>query len=234
MIQLKDITFAYTDKTVLDHVDFRVDDGQFVGLIGLNGAGKSTLLKIVMRLKKPQRGTIVDTFQRRSFVSQVTSTSDLLFPATVQEIVSLGLKWRPFSFLTKADKRKIQEALDAMGVGSFAKRSIGELSGGQQQRVRLAKALVGEPDLLILDEPTTGMDEDGRKEFLALIERMHRQRRMTIVLVSHAKEELREVDVLYRLRDGRIVREEGNCPIHEENRPVDRGGDSIPIDPSAS
>lgn len=215
MLDLKDITFAYTDKIVLDHVDFHVDEGQFVGLIGLNGAGKSTLLKIIMRLKKPQKGKILDTFKRRSFVSQVTSTSDMLFPATVMEIVSLGLKWRPFSFLTKKDRQKIQAVLDTMGVGDLKNRSLNELSGGQQQRVRLAKALVNDPDLLILDEPTTGMDEDGRKDFLSLIERMHRERNMTIILVSHAKEELKNVDTLYRLKNGEIIKEIGDCPIHD-------------------
>lgn len=215
MIDLKDITFAYTDKIVLDHVNFHVDDGQFVGLIGLNGAGKSTLLKIIMRLKKPQKGTIIDTFKKRSFVSQVTSTSDMLFPATVKEIVSLGLKWKPFSFLTKNDEKKIRQILETMGVKDLENRSLNELSGGQQQRVRLAKALISNPDLLILDEPTTGMDEDGRKDFLSLIERMHTERNMTIILVSHAKEELRNVDSLYRLHNGAIIKEIGDCPIHD-------------------
>lgn len=216
MIDLKDITFAYTDKTILNNINLHINDGQFVGLIGLNGAGKSTLLKIILGINKPQAGKVTDTFKKKSFVSQLTGNSDFIFPATVTEVVSLGLKFKPFSFITKEDKHKIKDMLTTMGIDKYANSSTSELSGGQQQRVRLAKALISDPDLLILDEPTTGMDEDGRKEFLNLIEGMHTKRNMTIIIVSHALEELKNVDSLYRLHEGKIIKEEGDCPIHEK------------------
>lgn len=215
MLELRNVTFAYTSKIVLKDVNLKVDDGEFIGLIGLNGAGKSTLLKLMLGINKPQSGEIENTFKRRSFVEQVTPTSDKLFPATVEEIVSLGLGYKPLHFTTREDKKKISETLEAMGVKGCEKKSMGELSGGQQQRVRLAKAIVSNPELLILDEPTTGMDEDGRKAFLSMIEDMHKKNHMTIIIVSHALEELKSVDHIYRLHDAKIIREGGDCPIHE-------------------
>lgn len=217
MLELRNVTFAYTSKIVLNDVNLKVDDGEFIGLIGLNGAGKSTLLKLILGINKPQKGEIINTFTKKSFVEQITPTSDKLFPANVEEIVSLGLGFKPFHFITKKDKQMISETLNLMGIEGCEKKSLGELSGGQQQRVRLTKALISNPDLLILDEPTTGMDEDGRRSFLELIERMHSERNMTIIIVSHAVEELKNVDHIYRLHDARIIKEGGDCPLHETN-----------------
>lgn len=215
MIELKDITFAYSDKAVLNNVNLTIEDGQYVGLIGQNGTGKSTLLKIILCLEKPQKGIVENTFRKRSFVSQVTTTTDYLFPATVFEIVALGVKWKPFGIIGKKDKERIHEALKMMGVDDQSKKSMGELSGGQQQRVRIAKALVENPDLLVLDEPTAGMDEAGKKEFMEIIEKMHEENKLTIVMVSHDRCELKDVDLIYGVRDGKIVEEKGNCPIHD-------------------
>ena len=185
MIDLKDITFAYTDKTILNNINLHINDGQFVGLIGLNGAGKSTLLKIILGINKPQAGKVTDTFKKKSFVSQLTGNSDFIFPATVTEVVSLGLKFKPFSFITKEDKHKIKDMLTTMGIDKYANSSISELSGGQQQRVLIARALCATESLLILDEPVTGLDPAVTRELYEILEKLNKKEHTAIVMVTH-------------------------------------------------
>lgn len=208
MIEMDDVYFSYGKKPVLNGVSLSVHNGDFVGLIGNNGAGKTTLLKVMLHLLKPLSGTVHDDFRRSSFLTQVTNTSDLVFPATVKEVVSLGLKNRPFSFMTRKDWAKVDAALDQMGVRDLANRAISELSGGQQQRVRLAKALVNQPDLLIMDEPTTGMDICSRKSFFDEVEKLREKHGMTVVLVSHFYEDLALATRIYLLKeDGKVYPE---------------------------
>ena len=204
MIELKNVYFSYGKQTVLDNVSLHIANGQFVGLIGRNGAGKTTLLRIVLKLLRPQSGTIVDDFARRSFLSQVTGSGDLVFPATVKEVVSLGLKWKPFSFMGRKDWSKVEAALKLMRVDGLANRSIASLSGGEQQRVRLAKALISEPDILVMDEPTTGMDVGSRQAFLGEVTRLNKEFGKTILLVTHFYEDLDGADVVYQLAEGKV------------------------------
>lgn len=205
MIELNNISFSYGSKNdVLKEVSLKVNDGEFIGLIGNNGAGKTTLLKIMMNLLKPIDGEVKDTFARRSFLSQVTNTNDMFFPATVKEVVSLGLKYKPFSFMTPSDWKKVDDSLQIMGVLDLKNRSMNELSGGQQQRVRLAKALVSNPELLVLDEPTAGMDTISREMFLNEVNKLNKECKVTIVLVTHFASDLKDTDRIYELINGRI------------------------------
>ncbi len=202
MIGIEHVYFGYEGtKYVLRDINMTIENGQFVGIIGRNGAGKSTLLKIILHLLKPQSGVVYDDFKKSSFLSQVTGNLDLSFPASVKEIVSLGLKWKPFQFMNKADWEKAYEAMRTMGIYDLRNRAVSSLSGGQQQRVRLAKALVGQPDLLVLDEPTTGMDVSSRDAFLEEVNKLHRERGMTIVLVTHFYDDLSGSDEVYELNE---------------------------------
>ena len=204
MIELKDVRFAYGKNVILNDIDFKVENGEFVGLIGINGVGKTTLLRVILSLLKPQKGVVKDDFRRSSFISQVTVTGKNAFSAKVKEVVSLGLKYKPFSFMFRKDWDKVYDALDVMGVRDLAERQFNDLSGGQQQRVRLAKALVDNPDLLVMDEPTTGMDVNSRIAFFDEVKKLHLARHLTVILVTHFYEDLRFADKTYRLQDGKI------------------------------
>ena len=205
MISIENGIFSYGEKVVLDGVNLKIADGEFVGLIGRNGAGKTTLLKVLMGIVKLQSGRVVNTFKKSAFLSQVTGNLDMLFPATVKEVVSLGLKWKPCSFMRRADWQKVDAALAALDVLDLKDRSIGELSGGQQQRVRLAKALISDPDLLVMDEPTTGMDAESRQEFLQQTIMLNKKMGKTIILVSHFMSDMAGTDRIVYLSEGKIL-----------------------------
>lgn len=195
VVQIEDVSFRYENENVLEHVSLTVPKGAFLGLVGPNGSGKSTLLKCVLGLLKPSHGRIllfgepVESFRawhRIGFVSQKANSFNRGFPATVEEVAASGLtaKRGLFRLLTKEDRRAVTAALEAVGLSELAKRNIGELSGGQQQRVFIARALASQPDLLILDEPTVGVDARHVHEFYELLGDLNR-RGLTLILVTH-------------------------------------------------
>ncbi len=195
VVALEDVSFSYENKTVLDHLNFTILQRDFVGLVGSNGAGKTTLLRMIVGLLKPDRGNIrlfgqplaqFRDWERIGYVPQKNAFNPL-FPATVKEVVISGLfgKKKMFRRVTKADWQKCDDALHAMGIEELAGSRIGMLSGGQQQRVFLARALINNPDLLILDEPTVGIDAETQEGFFHMIRHMHRHHNMTFIVVSH-------------------------------------------------
>ncbi|EFM09904.1 ABC transporter related protein [Paenibacillus curdlanolyticus YK9] len=201
IITLKDIAFSYESQQVMEKVSFSVQQRDFTGLIGSNGAGKTTLLRMIVGLLKPASGSIslfgtpiaqFKDWHRIGYVPQKNSFNPL-FPATVREVVLSGLYGRNKQFrrLTKADQTKADEALHAMGIEDLAPKRIGQLSGGQQQRVFLARALINNPELLILDEPTVGIDSETQAGFFHLIKHMHQHHRMTFLMVSHDMDMIR-------------------------------------------
>jgi zinc transport system ATP-binding protein len=195
IVSLDNVSFAYGDAKVIDGLSFDVLERDFVGLIGPNGAGKTTLLKMIVGLIKPSAGEIrlfgepVREFRHWHRIGYVPQKNVLnpLFPATVREVVESGLygKRTMFRLLAAGDKRKIREAMEAFDIDGLADRRIGELSGGQQQRVLLARAMVNQPDLLVLDEPTTGIDAESQETFFRMITHLHQKHRITFVMVSH-------------------------------------------------
>jgi len=191
LISLNNVSFSYdNDVEVLSNVNLKINRGDFIGLVGANGAGKSTLLKIILGLIKPSLGEI-DKIKdiRFGYINQTTSTEEGSFPATVYEIVSLGLKKRPFSFKTKEDKKAVDKVLELFGLSKLKNKSINALSGGQMQKVKIAKVVLSNPNLIILDEPTTGIDAQSTKVLLELINHLHAMKK-TILFVSHKSEEL--------------------------------------------
>lgn len=195
VLSLDHISFSYDNKQVLSDLSFQVLQRDFVGLVGPNGAGKTTMLRMIVGLLNPERGEIrlfgqprsqFKDWERIGYVPQKNSFNPL-FPATVREVVLSGLYGRKkmFKRMTKADKHKCDEALELMRITDLADRKIGQLSGGQQQRAFLARALVNNPDLLILDEPTVGIDAETQEEFFRLIRHMHRHHNITFLMVSH-------------------------------------------------
>ncbi|AEI41197.1 metal ABC transporter ATP-binding protein [Paenibacillus mucilaginosus] len=195
IVSIDDVFFSYEHKTVIDGLNFKVLERDFVGLIGSNGAGKTTLLRMIVGLLKPTRGEIrlfgepLSTFrdwERIGYVPQKNSLNPL-FPATVREVVTSGLygKKNMFRRLSKAQLSKADDALYAMRIEDLADRRIGQLSGGQQQRVFLARALINNPELLILDEPTVGIDAETQAGFFRMIRHMHQHHHITFMMVSH-------------------------------------------------
>ncbi|WP_336786975.1 metal ABC transporter ATP-binding protein [Paenibacillus sp. MMO-177] len=201
IITLENVSFSYQNQTVHKGLNFSVKERDFIGLIGSNGAGKTTLLRMIVGLLKPESGTIrlfgqpVSQFKdwdRIGYVPQKNSFNPL-FPATVREVVLSGLYSRNklFRKITKADQKKCDDALHAMNIEDLAMKRIGELSGGQQQRVFLARALINNPSLLILDEPTVGIDSETQAGFFHMIKHMHQHHNITFLMVSHDMEMIR-------------------------------------------
>ena len=208
------VSFAYGTTPVLDCVSFDIAAGELVALTGPNGSGKSTLLRVLLGVLAPDAGTVrvlgaapnrLRARWRVGYVPQRPVTGDLL-PATVADVVAAGRLarrgwWRR---PTRADARAVDAALDVVGLGDRRDRRFGELSGGQQQRAFIAKALAGEPDLLVLDEPTTGVDTDSQRRFRdALV--AARDRGGTVLLVSHELGAVADdLDHMLLLRRGKI------------------------------
>ncbi|GAB6933140.1 metal ABC transporter ATP-binding protein [Calditerricola satsumensis] len=196
VVDVQNVSFSYGDRLVLEDVNLTVERGAFVGLVGPNGGGKSTLIKLILGLLKPDRGEIrlfgqpLERFRawtKIGYVSQKANSFNSGFPATVFEVVAMGLfgKMGLFKWMGKREKEKVYQTLEWVGMAEYARQPIGKLSGGQQQRVFIARALVADPELLILDEPTVGVDEQSVAQFFALLASMRRELGLTLLLVSH-------------------------------------------------
>ncbi|KSU85783.1 MULTISPECIES: metal ABC transporter ATP-binding protein [Fictibacillus] len=195
-VKIENLSFHYGDRYVLDRINFEIPNGAFIGLVGPNGSGKSTLIKCILGLLKPQSGRVsffgiplgrFKNWEEVGYVSQKANSFNTAFPATVYEVVSMGLfgKVGLFRFLTKKHKQKIMGAIETVGMTEFTHRNIGELSGGQQQRVFIARALVSDPRLLILDEPTVGVDAASVSNFYQMLKSLNEEKGLTLLLVTH-------------------------------------------------
>lgn len=196
VLEMKDVDFGYGQQPVLEGINMNVPPGSFLGLVGPNGSGKSTLMKLLLGLLKADTGEVrlfgeeVKSFKKWSkvgFVSQKANSFNSGFPATVFEVVSMGLygKVGLFRFLNKEHKRRVKEAVAQVGMEDFMYHNIGKLSGGQQQRIFIARALVSEPDLLILDEPTVGVDAQSVTNFYEMLKELNVNKGITLILVTH-------------------------------------------------
>lgn len=200
IIELDNVSFAYTNEEVIKEVTLQIHKGDYVGLIGPNGGGKSTLLKLMLGVLKPTKGTVrlfgqdLKHFKDWSKIGYVPQKTyfDINFPVTVEEVVAMGRygKRGMFHFPTREDAQKVQQALDQVEMREFGNRQIGDLSGGQQQRVFIARALVVEPEVIFLDEPTVGVDVKTQQQFYELLRKLNGELDLTLVLISH------ELDVI--------------------------------------
>ncbi len=187
ILELHGISAGYDGKTVLRHVDFAIEEGDFIGIIGPNGGGKTTLLKVILGLLKPSAGEVVYHTPKQNLFGYLPQNSrfDRRFPIDVTEVVLSGLLSEKglHGTDTRDDRRKAWELLEKYGMGDYRKASIGELSGGQMQRVFLCRAVISSPRILILDEPTTYVDSNFEKEFYPILLELNRT--LSIVMVSH-------------------------------------------------
>ena len=191
IVEIDRLSYAYSGNLVLDNISFTIDEGDILGIIGPNGAGKTTLFSCMLGLLDDYTGTIKilgddikkkngKVFKSIGYIPQ-KKTIEQNFPATVEEIVSLGIT----TTIGKTSKEKIALALETVGLLAQKDRRVGELSGGQQQRVLIAKAMVNNPKLLILDEPVTGIDLEMQNKFYLLLKRLNQENNITIIWASH-------------------------------------------------
>jgi zinc transport system ATP-binding protein len=196
VISIDRVHFQYNGTEVLSEATFALEKGDYLGLVGPNGSGKSTLIRLLLGFLKPAKGTVTLFGQdpvwfadwgRIGYLPQRMTSFNPRFPATVGEVVALGLlsKKRFPKRISRSDRPAVDKALDLMDIGSIRDKLIGELSGGQQQRAFLAKAIVGEPELLILDEPTTALDPETRERFFSILKDLNRDKKITIIIITH-------------------------------------------------
>lgn len=190
LIKCDDITLGYENMTVLEHVTFELNEGDYLCIVGENGAGKSTLIKCLAGLKKPMKGEIKfsDKITRRDvgYLPQQTAIQRD-FPASVREVVTSGClnNSRLLPFYSKTDRERAAKHMSELDITELADKSYRELSGGQKQRVLLARALCASNKMLILDEPVTGLDPIVTGEIYSIIKQINKKYRMTIIMVSH-------------------------------------------------
>jgi zinc transport system ATP-binding protein len=195
LIAIKNVSYDYGYGDVLKKVSFPINTGDFLAIIGPNGSGKTTLIKIMLGLLKPRTGDVeimgktLEEFadwKKLGYVPQKATHIDSLFPVSVKEVVAMGLlSSRRFPRFSKAEDSCISRTLHQVGMEKYKNRRIGNLSAGQQQRVFIARALANRPKVLILDEPTTGVDARMQEHFYDMLHTLNREEEITIVLVTH-------------------------------------------------
>ena len=186
-LRLEHVSFGYDHGTlVLRDVDLTVKRGEFVAIAGPNGGGKTTLLRLILGLEQPTAGRVDVALQRKGYLPQRAQTA-IDAPLTVRELVGAGrvARSRLLGPLGRGDREAVREAIERVGLSAQADRRLTTLSGGQQQRAFIAKALAGDPELLALDEPTTGVDVEAQEAVAVLLQRLGEELGMTILYVSH-------------------------------------------------
>ena len=190
LITCQNLSLGYDGREILHGLSFEVNSGDYLCIVGENGSGKSTLMRTILGLQRPLAGQILTGDGLRvneiGYLPQQTPVQKD-FPASVREVVLSGFEgqcgWRPF--YTREEKQRAEENIRAMGIGDLTRRCYRELSGGQQQRVLLARALCATGKLLLLDEPVSGLDPKVTAEMYGLIEKLNREKGITVIMISH-------------------------------------------------
>ena len=187
VVDIEHLTVEYPGVKALDDVSFVVNEGDFLGIIGPNGAGKSTLFASMLGINTKYKGTVkffgTDIRKSRDYLKQIgyvpqKPVFEKNFPATVNDVVRMGLR-------KESNENRVDQILQELWIHELKNRKIGELSGGQQQRVFIAKALVHNPKLLILDEPVTGIDQQSIELFYSILKELNSKQKITIIWSSH-------------------------------------------------
>ncbi|MGD0276862.1 MAG: metal ABC transporter ATP-binding protein [Syntrophales bacterium] len=215
-LSIEHLTFRYNAVDVLTDINFSVERGDYIGMVGPNGSGKTTLIKIILGILKPQHGHVLlfgrdmeefSDWSRIGYLPQKIGAINPRFPATVREVVSLGLlsgKGFP-RYLGASDSAAVEALLNLFNIYDIRNDAIGELSGGQQQRVLLARALVNNPEFIILDEPTSALDPELRERFFGILKDFNEKRKSTIILVTHDVGNIGKYTTKFLYIDKRLV-----------------------------
>ena len=196
IFDVKNLSFIVRGQTILENISFEIFHSEYIAIIGPNGGGKTTLIRMLLGLEKPTSGTIkifgkkLESFKawhKIGYVPQRAAHVDANFPATVEDIVKMGriAKRKLFKASTKEDKQAVYDAMQKMDILNLRDKMVGTLSGGQRQRVMIARALASSPEILILDEPNTGVDVKSQQRFYKLLGELNKEEGITILFITH-------------------------------------------------
>lgn len=218
-VLIENLNFKYNSEKVIENLSMSIEEGQIVSISGENGSGKTTLLKLMLGQLKPDSGKVavlgkeiskINSFREIGYVPQIQITNQMAFPITVLELVVLNL-YEDFGFFKipkKKHKNQAIKLLKGMGLGQYINTPLNELSGGLRQRAMIARAMINNPKILVLDEPTSGVDKDSKKQFLELVSEMNKKHLLTTVIVTHEIdliEEMLKIDKIYKMDNGGIL-----------------------------
>ncbi len=187
-ILFENVSFGYSSQAILEDVNFRVLKNEIISIVGPNGGGKTTLLRLMLGFIKPRSGRILikgevpDTARKIMGYVPQHMTLDKKFPITVEEVILSG-RIRPFGFYSKEDRRRAQEAMESLELTNIRKERFSEISGGQIQRMLIARAILSDIEILLLDEPTSNIDNPSQNKLNGLLKEMNKK--MTILIVTH-------------------------------------------------
>ena len=216
-IEVKDLVFSYGKDEILNKVSFDLNRGDFLTIQGENGSGKSTLIKLILKDLKKDSGQIklfgedlenFDDYSKIGYVPQVNDANKIAFPVTGKEFVVLNL-YKKFNIFNRPNKKcykKVEEIFEILNIENLLNIPFKQLSGGQAQKVMIARAMVNDPKILLLDEPTVGVDEKSKRDFLKLLAHLNDKHKISILMISHEMDVVREFSKReIRLKNGRIV-----------------------------
>ena len=183
LICIKNLSFGYSSSLVLDKINLDIQAGEYIGIVGANGGGKTTLIKLILGIiKDSKKAIIIPKGVRFGYIPQRLSSTGIDFPARVSEILK--------NSFDKFDLNRYQELLTLCEIEDLEHRLLSELSGGERQKVFIAKSLIIQPDFLVLDEPTTGIDPNYQIIFWALLKKLNQQKKVGIIIISHDSHEI--------------------------------------------
>ena len=195
-VRFNETWFSYGTEPVVRDINFSITPGEFAAILGPNGSGKTTLMKLALGLLKPTSGEVLlfgesaenfTNWHRVGYVPQRIQATESRFPASVREIVNFGSYsgFNPLAIFKRKNMSRVDDALELAGITKLADRRVSDLSVGQQQRMLIARSLVRQPELLVMDEPVAGVDAAGEEQFHTMVRRLNRDLGITIVMVSH-------------------------------------------------
>lgn len=196
VLEFDEVWFGYDADMAVQDITFSVTKGEFMAVLGPNGSGKTTLLKLALGIIKPQRGKVrifgqdprsFGEWSRVGYVPQRVEAVQTRFPATAREVVMFGMYsgFDPFRLFRRSGGKEVEKALELVGIPELIDRRVSDMSVGQQQRMLIARAMIRQPELLLMDEPVAGVDAAGQEAFHALVRRLNSEMEMTVMLISH-------------------------------------------------
>lgn len=218
ILEVKNLSVKYNEHFALKDVSFKVKDKEYICLVGKNGSGKSTLLKTISGLVKKDSGDIELKISRAevSYLAQ-NNMNDINFPATAKEIILTGVQKHGIKpFYTKEDEKALEKIIKDLKIEDLLHKRIGDLSGGQRQRVLLARTLIGNPKVLLLDEPCSGLDVSTIKNFYRILDELYEKSDITIIMATHDLDEIQNKSIRVIALEQSVVFD-GNIRDYEVN-----------------
>lgn len=227
IINIKNMSFSYTNNSLLENINMDLCEGDYAALIGPNGSGKSTLIKLILGVLKPDSGKIeIEGGLKKlnskiiGYVPQMNRESSVAFPITALEVVTLNLyrNGRLLNIVNKQDKNKAQYALEMVNLKDKVNYNYNKMSGGEQQRVMIAKALINSPEVLIFDEPTAGVDKASKDMLFEILDHLNKIHGKTIFIVTHELDYMKKhLNRVFEINDKSLIERQdllnGNIPI---------------------